>query len=59
MDLVMLVFALAVIGLLVHLITTKIEMDPEFKWAIRVIVVIVVILYLIRRFGSHLPNLLP
>jgi uncharacterized membrane-anchored protein len=57
MDLIMLVLVLAIIGFLVWLITSKIPMDPMFKIAIQVIVLIVVILWLIRRFGG-LPNLL-
>jgi len=58
MDLILLVLALAIIGFLVHLITTKIPMDPMFKYAIYIIVVFVVILFLIRRLGGSIPNLL-
>ena len=59
MDLVILVLGLALIGLLVWLITTKIPMDPMFRTAIYVIVAIAVILFLVRRFGSAVPNVLP
>lgn len=58
MDLILLVLALAVIGFLVHLITTRIPMDPMFRTAILIIVVVVVILYLIRRFGGAIPNVM-
>ena len=58
MDLIMLVLALAIIGFLVWLITTKIPMDPMFKTAIQIIVIIVVILYLIKRLGGNIPNVL-
>lgn len=58
MDLILLVFALSVIGCVVWLITTKIPMDPTFKLAIQIIVLIVVVLYLLRRFGGGIPNLM-
>jgi hypothetical protein len=58
MDLIMLVLVLALVGFFVYLITTKIPMDPMFRLAIQIIVVIVVVLYLIRRFGGGIPNLL-
>ena len=58
MDLIMLVFGLALLGFLVWLITTKIPMTPMFQLAIQVIVVIAVILYLIQRFGHNVPNFL-
>lgn len=58
MDLIMLVLVLAIIGFLVWLITTKIPMDPMFKLAIQIIVVVVIILYLIRRFGGAIPNVM-
>lgn len=56
MDLIVLVLALALIGFLVYLITTKIPMDPMFKIAIQIIVLIAIVLYLLRRF--QLPNVL-
>jgi hypothetical protein len=58
MDLILLILALAIIGFLVHLITTKIPMDPMFKLAIQIIVIFAIILYLIRRFGGSIPNVL-
>jgi len=58
MDLIVLVLALALLGFLVWLITTKIPMDPMFTVAIQIIVVVVVILYLIRTFGGSVPNVL-
>lgn len=54
----MLVLVLALVGFLVYLITTKIPMDPMFKLAIQIIVVVAVILYLVRRFAGNVPNLL-
>lgn len=57
MDLVALVLVVALIGFLVWLITTRIPMDPMFKVAIQIIALVVIILYLIRRFGG-LPNVL-
>lgn len=58
MDLIYLVLAIAVVGCLVWAITTYIPMPPVFKTAITIIAVIVVILYLVQRLGSGLPNLL-
>lgn len=58
MDLILLVLGLAIIGLIVWLITTKIPMDPMIKLAIQIIVLIVVGLYLIRRLAPSIPNLL-
>ena len=58
MDLVLLVLGLALLGFLVYLVTTKIPMDPMFRYAIQIIVVIVVIIYLIRRFGGNIPNVM-
>lgn len=58
MDLVILILGLALLGFLVHLITTKIPMDPMFRMAILIIVVVVVILYLVRRLGGSIPNVL-
>lgn len=58
MDLIVLVLALALIGFLVWLITTKIPMDPMFKLAIQIIVIVVIVLYLLKRFGGGLPNVM-
>ena len=58
MDLVVLVLVLAIIGFLVWLITTKIPMDPMFKLAIQIIVVIVVIFFVLRQLGVVLPNVM-
>jgi len=57
MDLIMLVLVVAVVGFLVWLITTRIPMDPMFKIAIQIIALIVIILFLLRRFGG-LPNVM-
>jgi len=58
MDLIMLVLVLSVIGFLVWLITTKIPMDPTFRLAIQIIVLIVIVLWLLRRFGGGIPNVM-
>jgi hypothetical protein len=58
MDLILLVLVLAIVGFLVHLITTHIPMEPIFKTAIQIIVVIAIVLYLIQRFAGGVPNLL-
>lgn len=58
MDLILLVLVLAVIGFLVWLITTKIPMDPFFRTIIYVVVAIVLVLWVLRRFGGGIPNLM-
>lgn len=58
MDLIMLVLGIALLGFLVWLITTKIPMDPMFRYAIQIIVLVVVVIYLIRMLGGHIPNVL-
>ena len=58
MDLLMLVLVLAIIGFFVWLITTKIPMDPMFKTAIHILVLVVVVLWLLRRLGANIPNVL-
>ena len=57
MDLILLVLVLAVIGFVVWLITTRIPMDPMFKNVIYIVVLIVLVLWLLRRFGG-LPNVM-
>jgi predicted membrane channel-forming protein YqfA (hemolysin III family) len=56
MDLLMLVLVLALVGLFVWLITTKIPMDPIFKTVIYIVVAIVLILWLLHKFGHNIPN---
>lgn len=58
MDLILLVLVLALIGFLVYAITTYVPMPPIFSLAIQVIVVVMVILYLIKRFAGGIPNVL-
>lgn len=58
MDLILLVLVLALVGFLVHFITTRIPMDATFRLAIQIIVVIAVVLFLLRRFGAGIPNVL-
>lgn len=58
MDLIILVLMLAVVGFLVWLITTKIPMDPIFRTVIYVVVAIALILWLLKRFGGGIPNVL-
>lgn len=48
-----LILTLAVIGVILYLIETKIPMDNTILVLIRVIVVIAVILYLMRFLGVH------
>jgi len=57
-DLILLVLVLALLGFFVHLITTKIPMDATVRVAIQIIVVVAIVLYLLRRFGAQIPNVL-
>lgn len=52
-GLVLLVLGLAVLGFLVHLITTKVPMDDTFKQVIVVVVVVVVVIYCLGIVTGH------
>ena len=54
-GLVLLVLLLAVVGFLVHLITTKVAMDDTFKQLISLAIVIVVVLYLLAVIAGQAP----
>lgn len=54
-GIVLLVLVLAVIGWLVHLITTKIPMDDTFKQAIQVAVVVLVVVYVLLVITGRAP----
>lgn len=57
MDLLILVVVVSLIGFLIYLITNKIPMDPTLKLIIQVIAVVILIIYVLRRFNL-LPNVL-
>lgn len=59
MDLIILVLGIAVVGFIVWLITEQIPMSPPFRVAIYVIVGIVLLLFVLRRFGGVVPNVMP
>jgi hypothetical protein len=54
-GLVLLVLALAVLGFLVHLITTKITMDDTFKQLIQLTVVVLVVVFLLAVIVGKVP----
>lgn len=58
MDLVLLVLGIALLGLLVWAITTYISMPDIFKIVIYIVCAIVLILFVVRQFGSSVPNVL-
>lgn len=58
MDLIALVLVLAVIGFVVWLITTKIPMPPIFQTIIYVVVALALVLWVLRRFGGGIPNIM-
>ena len=58
MDLLILVLVVALIGFVVYVITTKIQMPPGWAATIQVLALIVVVLWLLSHFVT-LPNVLP
>jgi hypothetical protein len=59
MDLLKILFVLAMLGLWVHLILRFIPMPDEFQTGIKIIAAVVVLLYLFSLFGNTVPNVLP
>ena len=58
MDLIVLVVALCVIGLVVWLLTTKLPMPPGWASAIQIVALVIVVLWVLSHF-LNLPNVLP
>jgi hypothetical protein len=58
MDLVMLVLVVALVGWLVYIITTKVQMPPGWAATIQLLSLIVLVLWLLSHFVA-LPNVLP
>lgn len=58
MDLLILVLVVALIGFVIYIITTKIQMPPGWATTIQVLALIVIVLWLLSHFVS-LPNVLP
>jgi len=58
MDLIILVLGIALIGLLVWAITTFVPMEPIFKTIIYIVAAVALILWLVRHFGSRVPNVM-
>ena len=51
MDLITVIVALAVVGVLLWLLNTKVPMDGTIKQIINVVVIIIVVLWLLQGFG--------
>lgn len=49
-----LILQLALIGVIVYFIQ-KLPIDDTFKWLIRVVIILAVVIYLVRLFGVDLP----
>jgi len=49
------VLMIALVGLLVYLIVTYIQMPAIFKTVIQIVCVVVLILWLIKQFGGDIP----
>ncbi len=58
MDLIWLILGIALIGFLVWAIQTYVPMPDIFKIVIYVVVAIVLILFVLRRFSGTVPNVL-
>jgi hypothetical protein len=58
MDLLILVLVAALIGFVVYVITTRVQMPPGWATTIQVLALIVVVLWLLSHFVT-LPNVLP
>jgi type III secretory pathway component EscS len=58
MDLILVVLVLAIIGVILEMIQTKLKMDDIVLWLIRVVIVISVIMILVKMFGKLVPNVL-
>jgi hypothetical protein len=50
-----LILTLALVGLIVYLVENFIPMSDPFKIAIRVIVLVCVVIYLVQLFGLDIP----
>ena len=50
-----LILTLALVGAVLYLVDTQVPMAPAFRIAIRIIVVIALIVYLVRVFGLDVP----
>jgi len=57
MDLVILVLVVALIGFLVYIITTKVQMPPGWAATLQLLALILLVLYVLSHF-IHLPNVL-
>lgn len=58
MDLIYLILSLAIIGFIAYILTTKIPMPDIFKILIYVVCAIAAVLLLLRKFSSHIANVL-
>jgi hypothetical protein len=59
MDLIYLILGIAFLGLLVWIVKTYIPMEPIFKTIIYIVVAVALVLWLVRHFATHVPNVLP
>jgi hypothetical protein len=57
MDLILLVLVVALIGWIVYIITTKIQMPPGWAATLQILALIVLILWIVSHF-IHVPNVL-
>ena len=58
MDLVMLVLVVALVGWLIYIITTKVQMPPGWASTIQVLALVVLVLWILSHFVA-VPNVLP
>lgn len=58
MDLILLCLIVAVVAYICWLITTRLIPDPTIRTAVQLLVFIVLLLYVLRRFGAVIPNVM-
>lgn len=58
MDLILLILLLALVGFVLHLILSHIPMPSEWATTLKIFAVVLLVVYLLKRLGFALPNVL-
>jgi uncharacterized membrane protein YkvI len=58
MDLLILIAVVVLVGFGVYILTTKVPMPPYWAGAIQIVALILILLFLLRRLGVTLPNVM-
>lgn len=54
-EMITVILTIGLVGALLYLVDTQIPMAPAFKYAIRVIAILALVIYLVRVFGLDIP----